>query len=289
MILIAGQFSKEVFYAAIGVTRQFLYKRKLKKEKIDQIVAPIITLVKSKRERFKRLGSRRLFYHLNIETVGINRFEKIVSEHNLTVITRKRRVITTQGYYEEGDINMLNGRELNDINQVIAGDITYLKTHNRTYFICTLKDMYSKRIVGLYGATNMLATSVIKALNQAVRLRGKSIHGCIHHTDAGGQYRANIYKKLMKAYHLVKSIAENCLENGMAEQLNSAIKNDYLPSNIRSVKELNKYLKQIKKTINEEIPVKSLGYMTPVQYEDYLKTIPLQKHKIIKLYDFSKK
>lgn len=97
-----------------------------------------------------------MFYLLNIENIGINRFEKIVSENNLTVKIKKKRIITTQGYYEEGDINLLNGKELNDINQVIAGDITYLKTHKITFYICALKDMYSKRIVGLYGSDNIL-------------------------------------------------------------------------------------------------------------------------------------
>lgn len=230
-----------------------------------------------------------MFYNLQIQDVGINRFEKIVSEHNLTVITKKRRIVTTQGYYEDGDVNLLNGKEINDINQVIAGDITYLKTQKKTYYICTLKDMYNKEVVGLYGSDDMMATTVIKALNQAIKLRGKGIHGCIHHSDAGSQYKSNIYKKLIKKYHIIPSIAENCLQNGMAEQLNGAIKNDYMPSNIRSVKELNKILTQIKKTINEEIPVKSLGYMTPVQYAAYLKSIPLADHKIIKLYDFNEK
>ena len=160
--MIAGNYSKEAFYKAIGVTRQFLYKRKHRKEQIQQIVTPVLTLVNNLREKFKRMGSRRMFYNLNIQEVGINRFEKIVSEHNLTVVPKKRRIVTTQWYYEEGDINLLNGRILND----------------------------------------------------------------------------------------VPSIAENCLQN-------------------------------------EEIPVASLGYMTPVQYEEYLKSSPLAGHKTIKLYDFN--
>lgn len=287
--MIAGNYSKEAFYKAIGLTRQFLYKRKKRKAQIEKKSTPILILAKKKREKFKHMGSRRMFYNLNIQDIGINKFEKLMSENNLTVTIKKRRIITTQGYYEECDVNMINGKELNDINQVIAGDITYYKTHNKTYYICTLKDMYSKRIVGLYGSDNMMATTIIKALRQAIKLRGRGIHGCIHHSDAGTQYKSNIYTNLIKIHHIVPSIAENCLQNGMAEQLNGALKNDYMPSNIRSVKELNKFLTQIKKTINEEIPVSILGYMTPEQYEEYLKSTPLADHKILKLYDFNEK
>ena len=42
-----------------------------------------------------------------------------------------------------------------------------------------------------------MATTIIKALRQAINLRGKGIHGCIHHSDEGTQYKSNIYKDLI--------------------------------------------------------------------------------------------
>jgi transposase InsO family protein len=229
-----------------------------------------------------------MFYKLKIDSVGINKFEMIVSQNQLGVKLKRKRIITTHGVYEDSDVNLINGLELTGINQVISGDITYLKQGVKTYYIYTLKDMYSKRIVGLYGSDNLRAASALEPLKQTIKLRGKSIANCIHHSDAGSQYKANIYKNKLKQNKMRMSIAENCLENGMAEQLNGLIKNNYIHTNFKNLNELNKMLKKIKSILNEEIPVKALKYKTPLQFEEELKTIRMDKRMKIKLYDFNK-
>ena len=82
------------------------------------------------------------------------------------------------------------------------------------------------------------------------------------------------------------SIASNCLENGMAEQLNGVLKNDYIIKEVRNGNDLNKQLKEIMRLINEERPVKELKYKTPVAFEN---RIAIQDYKPkIRLYDFKK-
>ena len=81
------------------------------------------------------------------------------------------------------------------------------------------------------------------------------------------------------------SIAENCLQNGMSEQLNGVLKNDYIIKDIKNVADLNKQLKEIKRIINEERPVKELNYKTPVEFEKWLQTT--DNPPKIKLYDFT--
>lgn len=284
---IVGNFTKTNFYKATGFYRQLLYKKRKLKLSKDCIENSIIDVILNERKTYKRLGGRRMFFKLNVKTVGINKFEKIMSANNLGVKIRKRRIKTTQGVHEETDRNLINGLELNDINQVIAGDITYLILANKTFYIYTLKDMYSKRIIGLHASNNLFAISALIALIQGCKLRRKSIYNCIHHTDAGSQYKSKVYRKKIKDNKLRQSIAENCLENGMAEQLNGMIKNDYLPDKIKSVEELNRVLVKIKNALNNEIPIKALGYKTPVQFEDEIKNIPKDQRLVIKLHDFS--
>jgi putative transposase len=284
---IAGKYKKSDFYNATGFYRQLIYKKRMLKLVKDTIETEVVDSVLKVRKRFKRLGGRRIFYKFTISIVGINKFEKIISANGLGVKIRKKHIKTTHGLYEESDKNLINGLHLNDINQVVAGDITYLILKNKTFYIYTLKDMYSKRIIGLHGSDNLFADNAIVTLNQALSLRGKSIGNCIHHTDAGSQYKSNAYKTLLQNHKLRQSIAENCLQNGMAEQLNGTIKNDYLPEKISSVSELNRVLKKVKKDLNEEIPVKELGYRTPVQFENDIKLIPKERRRILKLYDFT--
>jgi putative transposase len=232
------------------------------------------------------MGSRVMYHQLKLGYIGINKFEKIVSAHGLTVKIKRRRIITTDGFYEKSDTNLINGLVLNNINQVIAGDITYLILNDKTYYIFTLKDMYSKRIIGLYGSDTMMAINAIVTLKQAIKLRGKSIRNCIHHSDAGSQYKSKAYKNILNKNQIRMSIAENCLQNGMAEQLNGVLKNDYIVKNIKNVNELNKQLTKIKRLINEEKPVKELQYKTPVEFEQLIENA-LNRTKT-KLYDFTK-
>lgn len=230
------------------------------------------------------MGSRVMFYKLKIKEVGVNKFEKIVSESGLSLVKRRKRIVTTNGVYEKSDINLINGKQLNNINQVIAGDITYLILNDKNYYIFTLKDMYSKRIVGLYGSNSMLAINALNTFKQARKLRGDTIKDCIHHSDAGSQYKSKLYKKALTKMKMPMSIAENCLQNGMAEQLNGVLKNDYLDREIKDVKTLNKELERVKYLINYERPVKELGYRTPAEFEDWLHS--QETTPVIKLYDF---
>lgn len=233
------------------------------------------------------MGARVMFYHLGITEIGVNKFENILSKNNLSVIIKKKRIITTNGVYDQADKNLINGLILNNINQVISGDITYVILKTKTYYIFTLKDMYSKRVLGLWGSENMLAINAVKTLKQALKIRRDDIKDCIHHSDAGSQYKSNIYKSELKKNNLKMSIAENCLQNGMAEQLNGVLKNDYLGTEIKSINDLNKKLNQIKELINNERPVEALGYRTPIEFEEWIKK-QIEK-PIIKLYDFTKK
>lgn len=245
----------------------------------------IIEKVKKVREKHKNMGSRVMYHYLNIKELGINKFEKIISTSGFGVKTRKKRIKTTDGIYDDWDKNLINGKVLNDINQVIAGDITYLILKDMNYYIFTLKDMYSKRIIGLHGSDNMMAANALKTLKQAIKLRGNTISKCIHHTDAGSQYKSRVYKNALKKNKMEMSIAKNCLQNGMAEQLNGVLKNDYLEGQVKNVRDLNRQLLKLKNLLNNERPVKELGYRTPIEFENWLEVTAIKPE--IRLYDFT--
>lgn len=286
MQIIAGRFKKEDFYVANGFSRQSIYKKRKSRFKQEVTESFIIAKVKKIRVKHRRMGSRVMYYRLNIKNIGVNKFEKIVSKNGLTLKIKKRRIITTNGCYETSDVNLINGLILTNINQVVSGDITYLILNNKTYYIFTLKDMFSKRIVGLHGSDNMLAVNAVITLKQALKLRGKGLENCIHHSDAGSQYKSKAYKDILRKNNIQMSIAENCLQNGMAEQLNGVLKNDYIEKEITNVRDLNKQLTRIKKLINEQRPVKELKYKTPVEFEKWIHNPG--NLKSIELYDFTK-
>ncbi len=277
-------------YSVAGISRQGFRKCVALKAKYKVVESQTIELVVQKRLRHKKMGSRSLFYACKIETMGINKFERLMAQNGLTILPKRKWIRTTTGLYEDSDVNLINGLEISNMNEVVVGDITYLILDRTTYYVFTLKDAYSKAIVGLFGSERMLAADAQMALKQLIRLRGKSeMNGLIHHTDAGSQYKSKLYKTTLAKCKIKMSISENCLQNGIAEQLNGILKNDYLEFEmIKNVKQLNRLLTKIKHLINNEKPVAELKYKTPMEFEKWIKSIPAAQRPKMKLFDFHK-
>ncbi len=239
------------------------------------------------------MGSRTLYKAAKISEVrgvGITKFEKMMSELNLVQKVKRKWIRTTIPVKHQYP-NLLNGIVLKSISEAVVGDITYYYTGSKRYYIFTLKDMYSKMILGLYGSDNMKSHCALATLNQMFEKRSdEELNGLIHHTDAGSQYLSNKYKNALRTKGIKISVAKNCLQNGAAEQLNGVIKNDYLDSyEINNTKELNNVLRKVKELMNNERPVAALGYKTPVEFEEYILGVSKGKRPKVELFDFTHK
>ncbi len=121
----------------------------------------------------------------------------------MTIPRNKKYIVTTQSAGTPRYPNLKNSLKVNDINQLIVGDITYYQPKVKLYYIFTLKDVYSGRILGLTGDTNMKADKALRFLAQLVSLSETAIlEGAVHHTDGGGQYRATAYLKRLNNYRM---------------------------------------------------------------------------------------
>jgi predicted subunit of tRNA(5-methylaminomethyl-2-thiouridylate) methyltransferase len=81
----------------------------------------------------------------------------------------------------------------------------------------------------------------------------------------------------------------NCLENGIAEQLNFIIKDHQLPHyKITTISSLKKALVKVKHFLNYIRPIKGLGYRTPNEFEQWVASMKIEERPKQTLYDFSK-
>jgi len=282
------KFVREQIYEGAGVSRQGYFqscKQQQKEEKVEQILMERITKIRTKH---RQMGSRVLFHKAGIAEMGITKFEQFMSESGMTV-QQKRKWIRTTIAGNRVYPNLINGLVLDDINQLVVGDITYYISRNNTYYVFTLKDAYSKRIVGLHGSDHLFAEEAGYPLHQLFELRkGMDFSKLIHHTDRGSQYGSDYYTNLLLNKDIQISMAKTCLENGMAEQLNGIIKNDYL--RFESINKLHQFktcLKSIQQLINEK-PVKELNYMTPIEFDEYIISVPKNSRPKVVLHNFNK-
>ena len=186
--------------------------------------------------------------------------------------------------------NLSNGLVINGPNQLIVGDITYVKGEKEQYYVFILTDVYHGLIVGLSIGKQMTAKVALEALEQLFKLRGeKEFPNLIHHTDGGGQYFSKIYLARLAKAKIKVSVAGNCRENGHAERENSIVKNDYLCFlDTSSEAAAKRSCAKVKLLVNTERSQKALGYKTAETYEKMILKMEEKDRPKKQLHNFAK-
>ena len=283
----------EQAYKFVGITRQGFHEKIKRHEREKRLISSIELLVnKYRKERDRRAGSRSLYHNLEIKSkynLGVTRFERLLSENKLCLAPLRIKIVTTKSDLQSWNYaNMISGKSISNINQVVAGDLTYVYLGTHLYYVFSLMDLYSNRIVGMSVSERMRAKDALEAYFQWKSLRnGHRIKGCVHHTDGGSQYFSSTYLSELKSCEIQVSRAKTCLENGYAEQWNGLLKNHFIPTiKYQNVKSLTEEIKQITYFYNNERKQEQLGWQTPVQYETYIGTLSEKQKPVKRLYNF---
>lgn len=179
------------------------------------------------------LGSRELAKKLRKEgfKIGRDKARRLMKTLNLIVKQRIAYKVTTKR--KDGDQvaeNLLN-QNFNPVavNEVWAGDITYLKTAEGWMYLAIVMDLFSRRIVGWYIDKRMTTDLICKAMIKAVNLR-RPPKGLVFHSDRGSQYTSRRYRKLLESYGLRASMGDvgACWDNAVVERFFGSLKHDWI-------------------------------------------------------------
>ena len=283
----------EALYRYLGISRQGYYQR-LSRQGTDMDLMNMVEeqVTCYRRDQDRRAGSRSLYHNLNIKgqfDIGVTKFERLMSQYGLTLKPLRVRVVTTQSALQSWNYNnLINGLKINGINQVVAGDLTYVDIGLKRLYLFCLTDLYSARLVGLWGSDRMRAIDAKGAFDGWIELRGADqLKGCIHHTDGGSQYFSYLYLQALNSRLIQISVARNCLQNGFAEQRNGLIKHHLIPTKrAQNLDQFRIQLRQIDYFYNYQRKQQGLGWRTPVEFEDYIQGLDPQDRPLKKLHDF---
>lgn len=260
------------------------YRGQLEKEII------YIRLMEQTREIHPGMGLRTMYDMLQPEGIGRDAFVALGLREGFRLKVLEKYTRTTYSIRSRFR-NLLADKWFTDVNQLWSSDITYLYCLDRFYYLVLIMDVYSRRIVGYSLADNMRAENNLKALKMALDLRGMSNYQnqLIHHSDKGAQYVSDIYTETLENYRIQISMCNEVYENTHIERVNDTIKNQYLNRmQIENEHQLRRKVSQVIETYNTMRPHQSLSRLTPVQYENYLKTIPLEKRQPMEIYTINK-
>jgi putative transposase len=277
---------KDVF-TLCGISRQAHHQALLRLFQEGQKATLYVRSMEQVREIHPGMGLRTMYEMLQPDGIGRDAFVALGLQEGFRLKSVEKQTRTTYSTKSNRYGNLLGDVEFNGINQVWSSDITYLYCLDQFFYIVLVMDVYSRRLIGYNIADNMRAESNVAALQMALQLRGiDNYHqSLIHHSDKGTQYASDAYTQTLDSYKIRISMCNEVYENTHIERVNDTIKNQYLNrKEINNKRQLKDQMAATIKAYNESRPHQSLSKMSPIEFENYLLKVPVEKRSKLKIY-----
>jgi transposase InsO family protein len=274
-------------YGLAGLTRQGFWKHQQREKARADKVARVLALIRQVREPdHPRMGCRAVYWSVRARSpVGRDIFERIGLAHGFRIKRWRNKHRTTWGQSKEVCPNRVQGLEVKRVDQVWQSDVFYWRVQGRHLYVVTIIDVYSRRLLALHPGWTLEAKEVATALKMAIQARGGLVPtGCIFHSDRGTQYISKEVRELLRAHGFKQSMAKLPQENAYAERVQGTIKHEYLQDIRIDPVRPEKAFKRVMRLYNVSRPHQALNYMTPIQFEGYLNSMPKTRRPVMNIF-----
>ena len=202
--------------------------------------------------------------------IGKERTRCLMQKHGIRGRQKRQFVRTTQRDHQDPVASNGLDRNFNpsQINQVWAGDITYISTLEGWLFLAIVLDLASRKIVGYALADHMRSALAIEALRRAAW--GRKPTSFLFHSDQGSQYTSAAFREALAGFGGNASMSRrgNCWDNAPSESCFGSLKMERVYGAKYETRE------QAKADVldwlcwyNAERLHSSLGYRSPTRFE----------------------
>lgn len=219
-------------------------------------------------------GSPRI--HAELQAQGMGCSEKRVARlmHNCGLKARQRRRYqkTTDSQHSLPVAANVLGQQfqVQQLNQVWAGDITYVWTQEGWLYLAVVLDLCSRRVVGWHMAPSLEAPLVIKAFDMAWQ-QCRPEPGLLHHSDRGSQYASGAFQEVLTQHGMVCSMSRkgNCWDNAPVESFFATLKTELISGQryVTRAEAKSAIFDYIEVFYNRQRRHSTLGYRSPLEYE----------------------
>ncbi len=210
----------------------YYYWRKHPISKRERRNRELLSMIKQVYRTSKGIyGSPRITKELKMNGVQVSKKKvaAIMQQNNIISIVKKKFKITTDSKHNYAiSPNLLKQHFIvSKASQVWVSDITYIRTRQGWLYLTVILDLYDRKVIG-WSMSNTMHTknTIVPAWHMACNNRevGQSM---IFHSDRGVQYASDKFRKILKAYPMVRqsmSRKANCWDNAVAESFFKSLK-----------------------------------------------------------------
>jgi putative transposase len=259
----------------MDISRQAHYQAQQREHKRCERAAVVVELVRGRRVRQPRLGTRKLHHLLRQPLheagirIGRDALFDVLRQQHLLVAPRRAYHKTTDSHHRfRRHPNLLKAGErqvsATASEQVWVADITYLPTADKFVYLSLVTDLYSRKIVGWHVHDSLQTEQVAHAMKMALRGRQTS-QRLVHHSDRGIQYCSSYYQQIHERHAVICSMTDgyDCYQNAVAERVNGILKGELLLQRPANLAQATRMVRESVTIYNSERPHLSLKMQTP--------------------------
>lgn len=157
-------------------------------------------------------------------------------------------------------------------NRLWLTDITEHPTSEGTLYLCAVKDVWSRRIVGYSINDRMTSQLAVDALEMAIARRGRdTTAGCVVHADRGSQFRSRRFVAALHRHGLIGSMGRvaSSADNAAMESFFALLQKNVLNSRRWDTREQLRLaiFTWIERAYHRRRRQRALGKTTPTEFE----------------------
>ena len=215
--------NKSLVAKILGICRQAVYYSPSQIQK-DQV---LVQQIKDAHLDHPAYGHRRMAIHLQ---VNHKRTERIIKKYNLKPPRGKRRKhFCTKSSNDHAYTNLIKDILKDKIipHHIWVSDISYLKYQGQFWYLATIEDVATRRILAAQVGKHHDAVLILNAIKQAIQA---SVHLPIYfHSDQGREYMARVVTQYLELQGVKVSVsaAASPWQNGYKESFFGRFKNEF--------------------------------------------------------------
>lgn len=159
-------------------------------------------------------------------------------------------------------------------NEIWLSDFTYIPIDDHFCYLCTIQDLFSRRIVGWATSETIDTELALTALNQAIAFRSPP-PGLVFHSDRGSQYASRRFRKRIGDCGFQQSMSRkgNCYDNAPMESFFKTFKVEEVYRNKYETREqvTRAVSDYIDRFYNRKRLHSAIDFCSPIEFEERLR------------------